>query len=341
MDYKELLNSKEYNFLKESEFLGKNICILTLGGSLAYGTNLPGKGDVDIRGIALNSKRSLLGFENFEQVIDNDTDTVIYSLNKMVKLLLNCNPNTIEILGNRPEDYFVLSNEGKLLLDNRKLFLSQKAGFTFGAYAKQQLNRMLNAVARQNPSKTEQEKQILNSLQAAMCSFDSRYNHFKHGSIIPYVDDAEDEAQESEIFVDVSLKHLPIRNFNGILNEMSSIVKEYRKANHRSHKKDAEHLNKHAMHLIRLYLMGIDILEKEEIITYRENDRDFLLEIRKGKFMKSDGSYDDAFFDLVNDLSKKFDYAIKNTSLPQKPDYKAVEEIVMEINKSTIHEFYV
>ncbi len=42
------------------------------------------------------------------------------------------------------------------------------------------------------------------------------------------------------------------------------------KLNHRNHKKDEEHLNKHAMHLIRLYLTCIDLLENGVFSTYRE-----------------------------------------------------------------------
>ena len=42
--------SLDYYFLKSDEHLGRNIGMLCLGGSLAYGTNLPGKGDVDLRG---------------------------------------------------------------------------------------------------------------------------------------------------------------------------------------------------------------------------------------------------------------------------------------------------
>ena len=44
------------------------------------------------------------------------------------------------------------------------------------------------------------------------------------------------------------------------------------------------------MHLVRLYLMCLDILEKQEICTYRENDRDFLLSIRNGMFQNEDGT---------------------------------------------------
>ena len=336
MDYKELLNSKEYEFLKENKHLGKNICLLTLGGSLAYGTNLPDKGDVDIRGITLEHPKDLIGFGTFEQVVENNTDTVIYSFNKMVKLLLQCNPNTIEILGCKPEHYFVLTDAGKMLIDNQKLFLSKRAGFTFGAYAEQQLNRLMNALARDRFSQSEKEEQILRSLTAAMCSFNTRYKHLDCGSMKLFTDKTDRENFETEIFADINFNRFPVREFNGIMNELSSIVRTYNKCSHRNHKKDDEHLNKHAMHLIRLYLMGIDLLEKEQIITYREKDRHLLLEIRQGNFMKSDGTYSEDFFDLMNGLKERFEYATKNTSLPDKPDFKKVEDIVFEVNKKII-----
>lgn len=85
---------------------------------------------------------------HFEQFIDTKTDTVIYGFNKITKLLLSCNPNTIEMLGTKPEHIFYMNDIGKLLRDNAKLFLSQRAIGSFGGYAGQQLNRMLNALAR-------------------------------------------------------------------------------------------------------------------------------------------------------------------------------------------------
>ena len=47
--------------------------------------------------------------------------------------------------------------------------------------------------------------------------------------------------------------------------EVKQIILDYDKAGHRNHKKDDDHLNKHAMHLVRLLMTGIEILEKGEI----------------------------------------------------------------------------
>ncbi len=50
-----------------------------------------------------------------------------------------------------------------------------------------------------------------------------------------------------------------------MMNDLVNVLSNYEKLNHRNHKKDDNHLNKHAMHLIRLYLMCLDILEKEDV----------------------------------------------------------------------------
>ena len=147
MSYQEILKQPEYSFLKENPHLGNNICLLGMGGSIAYGTNLP-TSDVDIRGIAVNTKADLLGMSNFEQVLDSPTDTCIYSMNKIFKLLLNCNPNCIELLGLKPEHYLFVDAIGQLILDNRKLFLSKIAIHSFGGYSQSQLRRMCNKTAR-------------------------------------------------------------------------------------------------------------------------------------------------------------------------------------------------
>ncbi len=47
----------------------------------------------------------------------------------------------------------------------------------------------------------------------------------------------------------------------------------YDKIGHRNHKKDENHLNKHAMHLVRLLMTVIDILEKHTIITCRQEEK--------------------------------------------------------------------
>ena len=329
--------SPEYEFLRTHDHLGSHIGMLCLGGSLAYGTNLPGKGDVDLRGFFFEDKSEIIGMtESIGQVVETNTDTTLYAFNRFVQLILSNNPNTIEQLGCKPEHYFYKSDVAEEMIKNSKMFLSQRAIRSFGGYANQQLNRLENAIARDSLTQAKKEEHIRLSLENAMAAFEDRYTHFENGSIVLFTDKSMKENYDTEIFCNIHLEHYPVRDFNSIINEFTNITRQYGKINHRNHKKDEEHLDKHAMHLIRLYYMALDILEKGEINTYREKERDFLLEVRQGKFRKPDGTYSEDFFDFRKELNDRFDYASKHTDLPDEPDMKKVNELVMWANEKII-----
>lgn len=332
---KEMVNGSAYDFLRTNEHLGRKIIFLTLGGSYSYGTNVE-TSDVDVIGCALNSESDLLGLTSFEQVVNTQTDTTIYAFNKLVNLLLNCNPNTIEMLGCKPEHYFYISDIGREMIANRKMFLSKRAVHSFGGYANQQLRRLENALARDRLSQARREEHILNSMKGAVKSFESRYTIFENSSIVLYTDESPREDLDREIFADIQLKKYPVREFNSVINDLTNVIGTYEKLNHRNHKKDDEHLNKHAMHLIRLYLLCLDILEKEDIVTYRGDDLPLLMSIRKGDYQLEDGTYRPEFFEMVSDFEKRLNYAKQNTSLPETPDMKKVEEFVVSVNRRAI-----
>lgn len=333
---KEKVNSTEYEFLRTNKHLGNNIILLGLGGSYAYGTNIE-TSDLDVRGCALNSKSEILTNENFEQFVNEITDTTIYSFNKLITLLSNCNPNTIEILGLKPEHYLYISPIGQELLDNKKMFLSKKAINSFGGYAHSQLRRLDNKAVR-TVSQFEQEKHILNSINNAMYDLKTRYFPVEEdNSIDLYIDKAINSDYDTEIFMDINLKHYPLRDYKSMWSEMNSIVKSYSKVGKRN-KNAIEHgkLSKHMMHLIRLYLMCLDILEHEEIITYREKDLGLLMDIRNGKYLDSNNQPTNDFFEMVDDFENKLEYAKHNTSLPDKPNYKTINEFVMSVNERIV-----
>jgi predicted nucleotidyltransferase len=334
-EIKTMLNGSQYDFLRTNEHLGRNVILLTLGGSHAYGTNTEGS-DVDVRGCALNSKEEILTNKNFEQFVNEETDTTIYSFNKLITLLSNCNPNTIEIVGCKPEHYFYLSPIGRELINNRHLFLSKKCIHSFGGYANQQLWRLSNKSARL-VSQEEQERHILGSIQSASATFKDKFALYDEDSIQLYVDVSNREEYDSEIFMDINLKHYPLRDYKGMWGEMNNIVKDYAKIGKRnSHAIERGKLAKHMMHLIRLYLMCLDILEKGEIITYREKDHDFLMDIRNGKYLDDNRQPTAEFYDMVEDFEAKLQRAKETTQLPENPNYKKIQEFVMSVNERIV-----
>ncbi len=337
MDFKELLGTKEYGFLRKEPRLGRRIMLLGISGSYGYGTNREGS-DVDFRGVTLNLPSDLIGLTTFEQFEDRATDTVIYGFNKLISLLINCNPNTIELLGLDADQYYIKSELGQKLLDNSKLFLSKRAAASFGHYADAQLRRLQNAIARDSMSQSEREQHILRSVRHAMEDFNNRQREEDRNNARLYVDSAVTEGLDTEIFLDADLKHYPLRRYTDMMNTLNSVIRDYDKVGKRNHKKDDNHLNKHAMHLVRLFMMGIDILEKEKIRTHRPPDDLVLLRsIRDGAYME-DGRLSSGFYEILADYEERFEQAEKMSALPDNPDMDKIEELVESINRHAVLE---
>lgn len=190
MDFIKLMSSTEYDFLRINPRLGNRIMLMGLGGSYAYGTNNENS-DIDFRGITLNLPSDLLGLTEFEQYEDENTDIAIYSFNKVVKLLLKCNPNTIELLGLDEEQYLIKTTLGQELLDHKQLFLSKRAAKSFGGYASAQLRRLQNAIARDSMPQQEREQHIYNSVRNALEDFRRKNEMFDKGNINIYIDKSD------------------------------------------------------------------------------------------------------------------------------------------------------
>ena len=335
MNFTPLLNTKEYEFLHTNSRLGSRIMLLGVSGSYGYGTNREGS-DIDFRGVALNLPSDLIGLTTFEQYEDSATDTVTYSFNKLVSLLLNCNPNTIEILGLDEEQYVIKTPVGQELLDHRQLFLSKRAAASFGHYADAQLRRLQNAIARDTLPQPSREEHILKSVNHTMEDYNRRQKEDYKTDAKLYIDKAETEGLEAEIFLDADFRHFPLRRYNDLMNTLNSVVRDYDRIGKRNHKKDDNHLNKHAMHLVRLFMMGIDILEKGEIRTHRpESDLELLISIRNGEYMQN-GILTPAFYEIVTDYERRFHEAEKNSILPDNPDMEGIATFVESINRRVV-----
>ena len=342
--FERLITSKEYDFIRNNSHLGKNIMFITLGGSYAYGTNTEGS-DVDVRGVTLNSKSDMLGFGNFEQIVDKNTDTTIYGFNKFIHLICACNPNTIELLGNKPEHYLFVSDSGKKLLDNKTMFLSKRVLYSFGGYAQAQLRRLQVSIARNRVTPEQKGEFILTTCNTAMRTLEDNHN-IPHGLFKLVLSDNLDNNGEPIIvalpdvgYDDFKNAQVPIGDLRAYLGELSGIVKSYGslgKRNQHAINKSDKKLNKHAMHLVRLYLMAFDILENGEINTFQESDHDFLMSIRNGEYMNEDGTYQQRFFDMVSKYDERLQKDFLDTKLPDHPDMDLVEKFVIEINQKAL-----
>lgn len=332
ISFAELLKDEKYNFLRNDGRV-KSMFLLTLGGSHAYGMNIEGS-DLDLRGGSLNSKNEILLGQDFEQVIDRGTDTTIYSFNKLIKLLSSCNPNVIELLGCKKEHYIILDDVGKLLLENRRMFLSKECIHTFGGYANSQLRRLENKSSRE-VSKAEMNAHILRSLENARYCIRNRYKDFSGEDYLNLY--LEDMSGDGGILFDISLRGYPLRDYVCLWSELKNIVSSYDKASRRN--SDAlkrGKLGKHMAHLLRLYMMCIDILEEYDIYTYRSNEHDLLMSVRNGDFLDSNKQPTSEFYELLSEYEKRLDIAKSNTKIPDKPDIQAINKIRMNVNEMIV-----
>lgn len=322
---RQLTQTQPYEFLRTNAHLGDHIDSLFLGGSNAYGLELDGS-DVDVRGFAMRDASDILLGRDYETVVDLETDTTIYSFDKFLTLLGQCNPNIIEFLGLPPDAYERMGDAGRAIHGNKSAFLSKRAAKTFGGYAMSQLNRLENAIgrnARTEEAKTRMERR---SLEKALGSFSDTYESYRNGTAHISVD----PKSESELLLDIDMHGVSISEVNEMLGQTRSVAKSYDRLTARNRKKDPYHLAKHMCHLVRLYRMGREILQGDGVITDRGDagDRDFLMEIKLGKYINKAGTeIVPEFFDIVEEDGRKFDEAARRTRLPDEQNTDIINRI--------------
>lgn len=126
----------------------KHTVLLTVAGSRAYGLHTE-ESDIDIKGVAIPPKRYYYGylfnfpqadkashmevfhdyFSDSEKAIIKKTklEGSVYEISKFVKLAADANPNILDVLFCRDEEVKHQTEIGKVLRENRDLFISAKA----------------------------------------------------------------------------------------------------------------------------------------------------------------------------------------------------------------------
>jgi uncharacterized protein len=130
---------------------------------------------------------------------------------------------------------------------------------------------------------------------------------------------AENLLAKKEIF----LSQLVYQTYNGyVMSQFKKMEQDLRNK--------GEIKLKHAMHLIRLLLSGITVLQSGFVPVKISKYREELLAIRNG----------DMPWEEVNkwrlDLHKKFDHSLNNTLLPERPDYEQANTLLIKARKAMV-----
>lgn len=92
----------------------------------------------------MSSREIFFGLDDFDQHETKDPDEIIYSLNKFVKLALNCNPNIIELLFIDNQDLILIEdiNFKYFRKKYREAFLSKRIFTSYFGYASSQIHKI-------------------------------------------------------------------------------------------------------------------------------------------------------------------------------------------------------
>ena len=249
-----------------------------------------------------------------------------------------CNPNVIEMLGIKEDHILVDSDVYRTIRENKDWFISRKCAATFGGYATAQLRRIQNAMSRDGDDAKRLAEGALRSMTAAVASFPDRYANYTDGGIVLRVED--DGENDPCVYADFNVKNMPIHEFRGMCGELDDINKNAANLGKNRRKKDGK-IAKHGSHLVRLLLMGSEMLETGNIHTYWEGETaDLLLDLKKGMWLEIDEegkrSYAPEFWELLDEAEKHFEYAKENTNLPEQPNEEAVYELMMSVHRQIV-----
>lgn len=338
-----------------SHFLdADHLLVKTLAGSHSYGTSLP-TSDVDYRGIFLadpiNYRTPFFPVEMIESQTEEDTS--YYELSKFMKLYLDANPNIVELLWVDEEDIVSTSEGYKHLRSHRSELLSSKVAFTFSGYATAQLKRIKGHnkwISNPQPVESPKPCEFLSVVLWLSKTIKHRPNindFLNDHRLIPYGNNMYGIFPEKGRTLWDEYGNLN-ETFEGHLEQLGPplIMVKWNKEEYKVKKEKHEQYwtwknnrnkvrseleedhgydTKHAMHLVRLMRMGVEIL-RDEIVLVKRPDAEELLAIRNGAW-----TYDELLKyaeDMDNQIQNVW---YKQTKLPKHPNIKLAAKVMMKV----------
>jgi predicted nucleotidyltransferase len=350
------------NYTGNLPWLKSRTILYTLAGSRAYGMQTE-TSDWDYKGICIPPEEYRLGFlKRFDQAEfkpHDDGEAVVYDIQKFFKLAADCNPNILECIYCDDEDVLEIDDCGRLLRENRDLFLSKKALYTYRGYAMSQLKRMETHrkwlqnppdhqptrkeynIERERGISSEQVGAALTAINNKIGSWEIDYGDLDEATKI-YINE-----QIASYLSDITFEQkfdnaARILGFNDNFIEYLDKERQYKQAlayynqynewkTNRNPKRAAIEAQfgadlKHASHLYRLMFTCKEILTEGKIYVKRPDAQE-LLAIRNGKYT----------FDEIIAWAKQQDEELiqvaKTSPLPNAPDRNKLDELCIEIIK--------
>ena len=309
-----------------------------------------------------------MGIKQFEQKDKGwEDDRVVYNLQKAMKLMADGNPNMIDLLFTDERHWLVHTDEWARICIYRDKFLSKRMRHSYGGYAFSQLSRIerhrgyLLHPPTKKPTREDfklPERKVLaaddiGAVQWLLANFLKNTAQYMNFS-----DQAKSELEESANYIgvvqsnlssDISEEqwaviqkaidasdefiHFMMREkaYTNALNEWNSYAEwnNTRNDKRRVLEQMYGYDTKHAMHLVRLMKMGIEILETGTVNVFRD-DREELKAIRNGAW-----TYEQVK-EFADNSEKKLDSLYKTSTLPHNPDRNFIDNLCQSVVESYV-----
>lgn len=270
--------------------------LLVIYGSRLYGTNTADS-DTDYRGFVCPPFEYMLNnpfwsFDQSKEPIRGSADSVLWSVNTFMKMLLEGQPQTLEMLFVPDSLTLECSPLAKLLINNRQTFISQQVHKRIFGYADAEW-RKVTGILSTIEKITPDEDQILESIRNVFSPITEDYNEIRRICL-------SGKKRVSK----PSTRHLGAKRKQQIA-EFGYCVKS-------------------ASHSLRL-LGELEELHDTGNLTFPRPEADFLLKVKLGQLSLAEC---EAVFQERFERAKARQY---KSDLPRYPDRKVVQKLYCDI----------
>lgn len=348
-----------------------------VAGSVAYCLNTP-ESDIDIRGIFKIPNEMHLALSHPPQEIDEGKQDIKYfELKKFFSLAAELNPNIVEIMWTPQDCIKICTPLMQKIINNRDLFISKKAYFSFSGYAWSQIkkasgrHKLINNPCPKEPPKKEDFCWIIPDLTKCFFSMDddaidlmercparpialnrtgadlskchvSSLEHVSNTYRLYHYGDRAKGVFRGDMLTCESIPLEDEKNlFVGILiyneHEWQKALTQWKQYNNwvdqRSEARwklqvdgKLEYDQKNMMHTFRLLYSGKNILTKgEPIVRFDGEQREFLMNIRKGKYDYK------TLIELAEKEMKEMEALKETSTIPHSVNMNKINDLYMEI----------
>lgn len=270
--------------------------LLIVAGSRLYGTNTPNS-DYDYRGFMIPPFEYLAGLAKFDHQVVREPDTIIYSLQRFIELLIMGDPGAYEILFAPEMNIIERSAIGGIMLRSRELFACKRFARRIMGYAQSEW-RKVTGTQLVPTKRTPNEDEVIEDIRKVF---------------------HPQKEEMNEIVRILILQH----------------SREIRSSTNKLGKKRKNQIKQHgyctssACHSIRLLGQLRELMQTGKI-TFPRPQAKRLLMIKQGELSL------ERVIELYEDTKNRTNAAVENTGLPENAPIKTIQSIYHEIVANTI-----